>query len=828
MINRNDQQKINSVTIKQIPVNQSLFNKPQIIAMMKTALRRLRKDKITIEQVIEQIEAQGVEMSRTRFEDLFTTRPHRMNGASPQVLIATIHALFQLKNNVLNTQEVIELATATRLPINMLGQIVEYFNIQERQEILRLLPTTRKVLEKRELIGRDSLFAQLYMYMQSNTNLVISGEQGIGKTALAYALIREYEIHYHTRIPSIQMTTIPTSQKDVFEIIATAFAIKPLYQEPIELRINSILKSSQIYYVLLDNYPESHDNAHQIILKMVLQRLPMLRVIITSRRAHQFSQINTLHEETLTPLIDIDHNSPAYQLFKQVLQANGTGVYPFSIDLLKKCQLAQGNPFNIMVIANIYANTEEYRDTNQAVVQLMASLSTNELHIVEFIALCRQRITLPILQLYMHQIGMSEIQLHDTIKQLVARKIIFETIINEVHAYSIHDVLMLTLLQLNNQVLFTTQKISLIIRRLISIIQPLPTGTMPILTREDVVVLINLAQYVLEINDTHILYVMKFLVEWELVWVHYASTVKAIMLAEQCLEKYLQPHPIVIKLYSLLGNLHHYRSNNEQARYYFEKAITHFLTTGEKKEWALVVLDYSYNLGRTTLPSEQIVATHTAITIFHEHDMHYASARGYDCLSRIYLQNGDIKTALRYSQLSINGFAGMTDTVGYIDALIHKALLYMVTSDYEIARQLCLQVIHISETNHWTHLNATAKLRIAGIFALEGNHYLSRYYLAQSADILLRLGNTGEILFVVDVYSFILLIENRISDALQYNDISTLLRIHLNLPRGPVLEALVQSKRESVFVQRNNIKHTPLTQIHDIYEVINMIRTELS
>jgi hypothetical protein len=133
---------------------QPLFDKPQIIAIIKTALRRLRKEKITIEQVIAHIQVQGVEMTRARFEDLFTTRPLRMNGAPPEVLIATIRTLFQLKHNVLTTHEIMELANAARLPIKLFGQIVEYFNMQEWQEILQLhLPATRATLEKRKLLA---------------------------------------------------------------------------------------------------------------------------------------------------------------------------------------------------------------------------------------------------------------------------------------------------------------------------------------------------------------------------------------------------------------------------------------------------------------------------------------------------------------------------------------------------------------------------------------------------------------------------------------------------------------------------------------------------
>lgn len=808
-------------------LSQQVFDKPRIIAIMKTALRRLRQDKITIEQVIDEIIAQGIDMSRTNFEDLFTTRPTRVSGAPPLVLLATIHALFRLKRNVLTAREVMELATAARLPINLFGQIMEYFTMQEWQEIWYMyLPSTRKALEKKEIIGRDSVFARLYMYMQTNTHIVISGSQGIGKTALAYALVREYEINYHCRIPCIAVTVIPTSPKELFEIIATAFSIKPLYQEPIELRINSVLKSSQIYYLVLDNYPDSDNGAHQVILKMVLQRLPMLRVIITHRHANQFSQLSNCYEEMLEPLGDDDANSPAYQLFVRVLQANGLVENIFSMELLKQCQLAQGNPFTIQFIANTYASNKEYLGVAQGIQQLITTMSPTDAYIIEFITLCRQRVTLTLLKYYMHQVGIYDEQLYQALHQLVARGIITRTIINGIQAYMIHDVLTQALLQFDNQLLLTSQKITHILRRLITIMQLFSAGTMPILTHDDVQALVDLVQYIMKLHETYIIDIMKLLVEFELVWIHYAGAAQVIILAEHCIAKFTGPHPILIKMYALLGNLCNYRSLNETAAYYFEKALDHIDSTHEKKVWALVTLDYSFNLGRTLLLADQIAATHMALRVFQEHDMQYAYARSLDCLSRIYLQQGDIKNALQYSQLALDAFVGMTNTVGYLDALTHKALLYMVMSDYEMSRQLCVQIIHESETNNWAHLNAVAKLRIAGTIILEGNADQARYYLSQAATILLRLGNTGEILFVVDVYSFILLVEGRVHEALQFNDMSTLLRDHLNLPRGVVLDALVKTKRDSIFMHRG-VEYTPLIQIHDIYEVINIIRTEL-
>jgi tetratricopeptide (TPR) repeat protein len=378
-----------------------------------------------------------------------------------------------------------------------------------------------------------------------------------------------------------------------------------------------------------------------------------------------------------------------------------------------------------------------------------------------------------------------------------------------------------------NHSLMATQKLHHILRRLIAIMQPFNTGTIPVFTQNDIQILIELIQHILEVNETQIVMIMNLIVAYELVWLHYTNTAQVILIAETCIAKCTAQHPVIYKLYKLLGNLYDYRGHNETAAYYFTKAISQFNQSGETLEWALTMLDFSFNLSKKQLSAEQMTATQMILTIFQASDMEYAYARGLDCLSRFYTQQGDITSSLQYSQQAINTFAGMTNTIGYMDALIHKALLYLILSDYEIAHQLFAQVIHITEINHWIHLNAVAKVRMAATVVLQDDPIQARYYLSQAAEVLLRLGNTSEILLVVDVYSLILLAENKTLTALQINDMSTLLREQLNFPRGIVLDDLVKSKRENIFTQYPNLTYTPLTHMHNIYEVINFIRTEL-
>lgn len=108
-----------------------LFDKPQVIAIVKTALRRLRSQKIQVDDVIHQIMQHGVQMTRSRFEDLFTSRPNRINGASPSTIIALIHALFTLDRTILSAKEVLTLVNAARLPIHMCEQLSIHFAHEE-------------------------------------------------------------------------------------------------------------------------------------------------------------------------------------------------------------------------------------------------------------------------------------------------------------------------------------------------------------------------------------------------------------------------------------------------------------------------------------------------------------------------------------------------------------------------------------------------------------------------------------------------------------------------------------------------------------------------
>jgi hypothetical protein len=101
--------------------NSSLvFDKVAINDLMRTVIGRLRKQKITIPDIIAQLNANGIVISRAKFNDWFMTRSERDATAPIAVLHAVIDVLYALQPHIMTATELFSLLIATRMPINLI------------------------------------------------------------------------------------------------------------------------------------------------------------------------------------------------------------------------------------------------------------------------------------------------------------------------------------------------------------------------------------------------------------------------------------------------------------------------------------------------------------------------------------------------------------------------------------------------------------------------------------------------------------------------------------------------------------------------------------
>jgi hypothetical protein len=111
-----------------------VFDKIAINDLMRTVVGRLRKQKIAVPDIIDQLNAKGVVVTRAKFDDWFMTRPDRDTTAPIAVFNALLDVLFALQPHIMTATELFALLIATRIPINFIQEYARYFPPQRMEQ----------------------------------------------------------------------------------------------------------------------------------------------------------------------------------------------------------------------------------------------------------------------------------------------------------------------------------------------------------------------------------------------------------------------------------------------------------------------------------------------------------------------------------------------------------------------------------------------------------------------------------------------------------------------------------------------------------------------
>ena len=799
-----------------------LFDKQQVITIVKSALRRLRGKKIQVDDVIHQIVQHGVQMTRSRFEDLFTSRPNRINGAPPSTIIALIHAFFALDNKILSAKEVLTLANAARLPINLCEQLSVHFAHDEwRSAWFDYLPSTQTTFHRNYLIGRNREFSLLLQrLLQEHEHLIISGVTGIGKTVLAQTLIQELEVLTGLNVTFLYDSGSLTTYAQFVTQLANALNIKPLHNEPIELRMASILSTQKVRYVFIDDMQTNDQSTHISILRTFSQQFPKVRFIITTRHSNQFETLRNSYEHTLEPLDDSQINSTAMQLFVHTLTLNGITINAVNkSSLLRICQRAQGNPQQIQILATtrsideIHANSDSY-------TQLIDTLSVREFSIVKLLIEARGPLSTTFLSFYLrHTDNNTNLHTQEILDRLVNRGILTVVMIhgqkNLVANQQIQEV---SITQASDHNLDT----ALLLRKLAQMARGIHVRNYHELTNHDIERIANLLERLHNQSD-YLEDICHVIVSWQQFWTHANMTALLISLIERCTVQFTTSNRILVDLYLVNGRLHDYRGNTQSALICLQQAID-TLDQPQSVKWAEIMLDYIDIQSRQSIfaYSNAVELIDQVCAILHADQQHYLLGIAHNILSKTYAAQNNLERAFTSSYSALQYFREYELSIGHIDALLQRSLIYMYSGDYDIANGILQGLIQQIRPYKLPYLLATAELRMAGIHALLRNIDVARQHLIQSFQTIHRIGSAHEILMVADVYSLICYRQSRFETAYQINKESSYLRERLDLPRITYIERLVDDKRKKILATvPPEIQATPVNLT--IYDLIDKL-----
>ncbi len=383
--------------------DESYFDKPRIIRLTKKMLAKLRRKKILVDDIVQHMTTQGITMTRARFEDLFTSRPNRVTIATPTTILAFISACFDFDGHICSATDILDFADAARLPLRCYDQLAMHFSTAEWQAAWsRILPTTKPYFNRHQLIHRRDEFNRVHHACHNAQHVIITGERGIGKTALAQSVVIEFEMLLSTKVATLYLTQPLQSLGELTQLVAQALNIKPLYNEPIELRMLSVLNKIPLTYVFVDDC-QLTETETSIVLGFI-RKFPQIRLLMTTPQPHIPHELMNVElgivVEALKPLYDATTNSPAMLLFVQALSEYGIHYSADDLYLLHSvCRQAKGIPRHILHLASMH--TTNYRtDNEQTWREKIEQLNPSELSVFTFLAIIETPISHSFLLIY--------------------------------------------------------------------------------------------------------------------------------------------------------------------------------------------------------------------------------------------------------------------------------------------------------------------------------------------------------------------------------------------------------------------------------------------
>jgi tetratricopeptide (TPR) repeat protein len=535
---------------------------------------------------------------------------------------------------------------------------------------------------------------------------------------------------------------------------------------------------------------------HISILRTFSQQFPKVRFIITTRQSNQFTLLRQSYEHVLTPLDDSQINSAAMQLFVHTLTINGITISDVQKStLLSICQRAKGNPQQIQLLATM-RTIEEIQANSQSYTQLLDTLSVREFAVIRLLLEARGPLSTTFLNFYVrHTENNATLHSQDILERLVNRGLLTAVMMYDQKNLVVNQQLLQSSV---NDVADHNLDTALLLRKLAQMARSIHVRNYHELTNHDIERITNLLERLHHQSD-YLEDICHVIVAWQQLWMHANLTAPIISLIERCTVQFTTPNRILVDLYLVNGRLHDHRGNTQSALICLQQAID-TLDLPQSVKWAEIMLDYIDIQSRQSMFSHTnaIDAIHQICEILQTDQQHYLLGIAHNILSKTYATQNNLERAFTSSYSALQFFREYELSIGHIDALLQRSLIYMYSGDYDIANGILQGLIQQIRPYKLPYLLATAELRIAGIHALLRNVDAARVHLTQSFQTLHRIGSAHELLMVADVYSLICYRQARFIEAYQINKESSYLREKLDLPRITYIERLVEDKRQKI------------------------------
>ncbi len=814
-------------------MDELLTTKQNVIGLMRQIFGRLREHGIYLADVIDALRVHGVDITRTRFDDLFMTRPEREVNISVGLFTAVITVLFEFDAQIISTEDFFKLVIATRIPMKVVNSFAHYFStVLWQKELQRYGFLELQLPLITQIIGRDNIIEQVQSAVLLRTNIALTGPAGIGKTTVAFALMRRYEIYYNQKTFYLDVQGIYTLAQ-LYAKLATVFHIKPLANEPILLRLQMVLRYEQLY-MIIDNLGDEGTLTPEILLYQLNTYFPQLRVIVTTRHGDFREKFANFQVVEIPALAYESIMDAACVLFLRIFhQAGGEQVDPEFV--LSSCHAVAGNPLYIGMIANVVAQGTHNVRISDFVRQALDGLSRDELRVLQLLSICAMPMTQRILELLAPDVfTMTEFDLHHILRLLMKRQVIYLIPGDELQ-YEVHAVLRQVI---THELTDTTWReyIHDIGKALIITTtqrEEFYYEENSVYTNKDLTNIMLISK--LLITRTSIVDAAKVVIRWHELWIMYGLSIDATSVVESCVMAIGDIHPLYAELCYVLGLLYSARGLIRMSITNLERALALAQVNQLEFLQARCVSHIATNtLNDSQFVTPQIFATfcenmERSITYFTQKQRWLWLARTYNTYGLIYFNMGNIADALRNNQAARE----LCDAHGYrfgsLDVLFNRGLILLAMGQFDEARQqLLLAKTGFAHAN-MVNAHALCALRLSVIAILNNQVEVALLEFREAFEVLYQGGGIQNLLFMIDLYGSVMLIRGQLNDAIGLHVLCNRFREERAIYRAPMYYQLfdqhLQTMRNPIDVLLPQSQRFPLGA--NFYDVIHSIRHEV-
>lgn len=810
-----------------------LFDKAQIIALMKQGFRRLRKRDVHVGDVIHLLAERHPDITRARFDDMFMTRPERDCTATLPLIADVIQVMYGFDAHLWSATDLLQLLIALRVPINQISLYSVYFWGDEWPRALQKYGMGTPLLgASGGIVGREDAVQQLRQDMLQRRTIVLSGEAGVGKTALALELVRMYEIYHHQRVYYLDVNQ--TASLSAFYLqLADVFQIKQMSNEPLLLRLKMVLAKRQIY-VVLDGLDGEAPLAAEVLLAQLAHHFPTMRYLVTTRLAGLIESIPAGVHYAVPPLASDRVYDPAPLLFLRVFRQAG-GRYMPDQQILDICRQVQGNPLMLSMMANAAAGMPSENMPASPIAEMLQTLSMVEARILTLSVLSQRPMPRSFFELFLQPLHQELVHtsVTTTLADLARRGVLIAVEPDEL--YGVHVLIR----QMWQQRLDMAQRLQCLreIARALLVVrrewEDDPSHIVQHLTSE---IMNSVSQMVLLLLEyEQYTAAVQVLVQWHTLWIRHGFTLEAVEMCERCLVFMLETDVLTMELNYALGALYANRGAINMAQTYLTKAFEQSHALGLPFWQAIISVErglvglYAIRDSEDELFQQFLHDIESAIAYFQQYGDVLWQARGYDMLAYMHFSVGQLRQALDCNDVALQLFREHGKSIGLWDAMWNRGLILMAVGDFPSARSYLQQSRQAYQNTMLPINTAHCNLRLAAIAALDGDAPQTFEALAQAFEVLHRVGGMQDLLYLMDIYSGYLMRMQRIHDTLMLAELSSRFREECHISRGTMLNHIMEQQLAHarqlapLMTAGEPLFHSDM----NFYEVLTVMRSQL-